>query len=85
MRPRVPIVFDDPYLSLPELARYSGLSVRVLRDRLHDPTHPLPFYQVGARKLVKRSEYDTWAQRFRETGETPEEVIARDILQSMRR
>jgi excisionase family DNA binding protein len=82
---RVPIVFQDGYLSVDELARYSGLSVRLLRKVLHAGPHPLPYFKVGKRILVKRSEFDAWAQQFRRTGETPEDVLARDILDSMRR
>lgn len=84
-RPRVPIVFDDAYLSLAELARYSGLSIKALRGHLRAATCPLPHYQVGTRVLVKRSEYDAWVQQFHQTGETPEDLIARDLLESMRR
>ena len=53
------------YLSLKELAAYSGLSVRTLRAHLSDPLHPLPHYRIGGRVLVKPSEYDTWARVFR--------------------
>jgi hypothetical protein len=84
-QPRVPLVFDDGYLSLAELSTYSGLSRTVLRGHLHAATQPLPHYQVGTRVLVKRSEYDAWVRQFHHTGETPEDLIARDLLEAMRR
>jgi excisionase family DNA binding protein len=76
---------DDGYLSLDQLASYSGLSVGLLRKALRDPSHRLPHYKVGTRVLIKRSEYDAWAERFHQTGETPEERIAQDLLKSMKR
>ena len=58
----------DPFLSLRALASYGGLSVRKLRDCLADPAHPLPHYRVGGKLLVRRSEYDDWASRYRRVG-----------------
>jgi hypothetical protein len=62
---RPPLQFDDGYFRLRDLSRYAGISIRALRDYLHDPIAPLPHYRVGKLTLVKRSEYDTWAQAFR--------------------
>jgi hypothetical protein len=59
------ITLDDGYLPLTELATYSGLSVRTLRDYLHDPVAPLPHFLQGGKIVVRRSEYDDWMQRFR--------------------
>jgi Helix-turn-helix domain len=54
------------YLPLRGLAAYSGLSVRRLRQLLTDLAHPLPHYRIGGGKvLVRRSEFDAWAARFR--------------------
>jgi predicted DNA-binding transcriptional regulator AlpA len=84
-RPRIPLTFDDGYLPLPELSTYSGLSVRTLRDHLRDPAHPLPHFQIGGRVVVKRSEYDRWAEQFhRHSAAAPEDALALDILASMR-
>jgi hypothetical protein len=62
----------DPYLPLHELADYSGLSVRTLRDYLTDPTRPLPHYRLGDKgKIVVRvSEFDTWLSAYRRTTPT---------------
>ena len=58
----------DPFLSLRALASYSGLSVRTLRGYLTDPQRPLPCYRVGAKILVRRSEFDGWMQNHRQVG-----------------
>jgi hypothetical protein len=57
----------DPYLPLPALAAYSGLSVRSLRRAMANRVHPLPHYRPGGGKiLVRRSEFDRWMRQFRE-------------------
>jgi excisionase family DNA binding protein len=61
----VPADVADPYLPLKDLARYAGLGVRTLRRYLADPAGPLPHYRLGGKVLVRRSEYDAWALRFR--------------------
>ena len=61
---------DDGYLGLSALSKYSGLSVKQLRGYIHDPANPLPAFQtdggaIGRGKfLVKRSEYDRWAEKY---------------------
>jgi len=73
-------VADDRYMSLKALAHYSGLSVRTLRDRLNDPTHPLPHYRPRGKVLVRRSEFDRWMTRYRVEGNVALEAIVRDVL-----
>jgi len=53
------------YLSLRALAIYSGLSVRSLRGCLTDQVRPLPHYRIGGKILVRRLEFDEWANQFR--------------------
>ncbi len=59
---------DDCYLGLSALAKYAGLSVKQLRGYINDPTNPLPCFQTEGgesgrgKLLVKRSEYDAWAE-----------------------
>jgi hypothetical protein len=57
----------DPYYPPKALAEYSGCSVRWLRDRLSDALHPLPHYRVVGKLLVRRSEFDGWIARYRQT------------------
>ena len=73
----------DPYLGLRALAGYSGLSVRKLRDLLIDPAHPLPCYRVGGKILVRRSEYDAWAARYRQIGNPDLDRIVAGALKDL--
>ena len=61
---------NDCYLGLSALAGYSGLSVKQLRGYINDPPNPLPCFQTEGgesgrgKLLVKRSEYDRWAEKY---------------------
>jgi excisionase family DNA binding protein len=48
------------YLGVRELAGVSGLSVKTLRRAIADPLAPLPHYRVGAKILVRRSDFEGW-------------------------
>lgn len=77
----------DPYLSLKALSGYSGLSLRTLRDRLKDPTHPLPCYQIGgpgSKIVVRRSEYDAWVARYRRVGDPDLDRVVADVVRDIR-
>jgi hypothetical protein len=52
------------YLSLRDLAVYSGLSVRTLRMLTRRSVDPLPCYKLPGKVLVKRSVFDTWMQHY---------------------
>jgi helix-turn-helix protein len=56
------------YLSLQDLATYSGLSVRTLRTFVRRSVDPLPCYKLPGKVLVKRSVFDTWIQRYASIG-----------------
>jgi len=70
----------DPFLSLRALAGYSGLSVRKLRDYLDDLGHPLPCYRIGGKILVRRSEFDAWASRYRQVGQPDVDQVVSEVL-----
>ena len=73
------------YFPLRALAIYSGLSVRTLRDHLHDPVHPLPYYHIGGKILVRRDEFDQWATQFRRVSHPMDlGAIVDDIVNSVR-
>jgi excisionase family DNA binding protein len=57
-----------PFLPIKELAAYSGLSPRKLRELLRDVSHPIPFHRVGGegKILVSRPEFDGWMQQWRD-------------------
>jgi excisionase family DNA binding protein len=66
------------------LAQYAHLSVRTLRKALKDPVHPLPYYRVGRKYLVRRSAFDTWLEYYRRSAETDVNHLVREVLQDLR-
>jgi hypothetical protein len=59
----------DEYLSLQQLAAYSKLSPRQLRNYLNlPPGLALPCFRPGRRVLVRKSEFDAWFAQYRQRG-----------------
>ena len=77
----------DPYLTLPALARYAGVSIRALQHYINaGPAEALPCYRHGRHVVVRRSDYDRWAERFRSVGRPSLLKVLRRIgLQPARR
>jgi len=75
---------DDAYLPLRALAGYSGLSVRTLRVYLAHPATPLPYFRIGGKILVRRSDFDAWAVRFRVSAPAGVDHLVRDVLADLR-
>jgi len=73
----------DPFLPLKALATYSGLSVRTLREYLTDPVNPLPHYLVGAKILVRRSEFDGWIATYRQRGHRDVAQVVNEVLRTL--
>jgi hypothetical protein len=67
----------DSYLSLKALAAYSSLSERMLRGFLRDPEQPLPYYRIGGRIVVRRSDFDAWIAIHRQPadGQTADAIV----------
>lgn len=74
----------DPFLSLRALASYSGLSTRKLRDYLTDPAHPLPYYRIGGKIVVRRSEFDAWIAAYRIVGKPDVDRVVSEVLGDLR-
>lgn len=72
----------DAYFSLKTLAGYSGLSVRRLRECLTDRARPLPYYRIGGKILVRRSDFDQWASMFRRDADGVEGIVD-EIMQGL--
>lgn len=73
------------YLSLKDLAVYSGLSVRTLRGYLADRVRPLPHFRVGGKILIDRAEFDDWVRQFRvRASAAPLSVLVEDVLSGLR-
>lgn len=73
----------DAYMPLRLLATYSGLSVRTLRSYLVDRGSPLPHYRIGGKVLVRRSEFDAWASRFRVSTTGAVDGLVREVLDGL--
>ena len=73
----------DPFLDLKALAEYSSLCVRKLRDRLDDASHPLPYYRVGGKIVVRRSEFDNWMAAYRHHKGRDVDAIVSDVLRTL--
>jgi hypothetical protein len=73
----------DPYMPLKALAAYSGMSVRLLRDCLVDPAHPLPHYRYGGKILVRRSEFDAWLAVYRQAGRADVDRVVDEVLRDL--
>ena len=68
------------YFSLQRLAAYSSLSVRTLRGYLHHADRPLPYYRVGGKILVNRSEFDAWMGGFRVAATSQVDALVSELL-----
>ncbi len=55
----------DPFFGLKGLTAYSSLSRRTLQSLINASQDPLPSYRVGAKILVRKSEFDRWMARRR--------------------
>ena len=71
---------DPEYMSIKALASYSGISARTLRTLLKDPVNPIPCRRIGGKILVRRGEYDGWADQFRGAGADDETSRAVDEM-----
>lgn len=76
-----PSVSDLPqvreYMTIKQLAAYSGFSVRRLQDWTRDAVDPLPKFAPGGGKAVyKRAEFDSWLSRRRAREEQGVSVVA---------
>ena len=65
------------------LSNYSGLSVRTLRGYLAHPVHPLPCYRIGGKVLVRRLEFDQWAQQFRAAPSSKVDALVSEALKGL--
>jgi excisionase family DNA binding protein len=53
------------WLDLKALTRYASISERTMRQWIHRASNPLPAVRVGAKILVRRSEFDCWLENHR--------------------
>jgi hypothetical protein len=73
----------DYYMDIKSLSRYSGISIRKLKDLIRHPECPLPAYKIDGSIKIKKCEFETWLKRFRLTPAQqthPVDHIVRDIM-----
>jgi len=59
--PAIPV--QPEWLDLRRLTQYAAVSERTIRCWIRLPVDPLPAARVGAKYLVRRSEFDRWLGR----------------------
>ena len=77
-------LIEPNYFDLKTIAVYSSCSVRWLRARLVDRTHPLPHHRVEGKLLVKKDDFDQWIETYR-VCQQPQELnrIVDDVLSDL--
>ena len=68
------------WLDLRALTQYASVSERTMREWIHRRANPLPAVRVGAKILVRRSEFDCWLEKHRlepfDIGSVVSEVVS---------
>ena len=78
---------DDRYLSLRELTKYAGVSIRTLRKYISRDMKPspLPHFKVGTGiVLVKQSEFDAWMQQFKSRDDDAFSDTVDELMEELR-
>ncbi len=67
------------WLDLRHLRDYAAVSERTVRSWIYSTADPLPAVRVGAKILVRRSDFDSWLERHRvkpvDLGGMVEEIV----------
>ena len=57
------------------------MSVRKYRECIKDPHHPLPYYKMAGKILVKWSEFEEWIAHYRVEEKFDIDGIIKDVLE----
>jgi integrase len=57
--------------------------VRTLRNHLKHASVPLPCYRIGGKVLVRRSEFDDWAQSFKVVENVDVDAVLEDVFKGL--
>jgi excisionase family DNA binding protein len=71
--------FEDRFLTLQQLSRYTGLSTKMLARFIHDPRHPLPAHRFGVRLRVRKNEFDAWLREREGFASQPREPASKEM------
>jgi len=77
------IVLSDQYFDLKGLSLYSALAVPTLRDYIREGA--LPYFKLKGKVLVRKSEFDTWLEKFRVDRKKDLNTIANEIVHSVKK
>lgn len=77
----------DYYMGIKSLSRYSGISIRKLKDLIRHPEYPLPAYKVDGSIRIKKSEFEIWVNKFRLAQDTSANVedIINDVMKDIKK
>lgn len=74
------------YFTLPQLADFSGLGIRYLREAIKDPVHPLPHFRLNNKTiLVSRTEFAEWLEQFRAGQERETDRLVAEVLRDLKK
>jgi len=76
------ITLKDQYFDLKGLSAYSAVSVGSLRNYLK--SGGLPFFKLRGKLLIKRSEFDTWLERYRVNKRQNIDSLVNDVMNCLK-
>jgi hypothetical protein len=76
------ISLRDQFFDLRGLSVYSALAVGTLRD--HIKSENLPAFKIKGKLLIRRSEFDSWIEKFRLNKTQNLDTLADDVLESLK-
>ncbi len=81
------LALQDQFFDLKGLSAYAPMGISTLRYHIRE--NGLPSYKIPGKNgktgkiLVKRSEFDSWIERFRENEFVDVEAIADEVIRSI--
>ena len=71
---------EEKYLDLKTLSGRTSISVRKYRDCIKDPCHPLPYYKLDGKILIRWSDFENWISKYKVIGGIDIDGIVNDVL-----
>lgn len=70
------------YLDLKKLSVYASVAVPTLRERLREGK--LPFYKLGGKILVRKTDFDEYMQSYRVDNREDLDELVDDVINGMK-
>jgi hypothetical protein len=77
------IALKDRFYDLAGLSIYSGLGISTLRE--HIKKRGLPAFRIVGKLVVRQSEYDQWAEKFRLNNSQDISAAVNQVMKSLKR